>query len=337
MASPDPFLQAARQIADDVLFPDALAIDVTGTLPTGHLEALAGAGLYGVAAPVADGGLGSGDMATMAGLVETLADGCLTTAFVWIQHHGTVTSVAAAGGAVRDRWLGPLCRGECRAGVGLAGLRSEPGLRVRAVDGGFELDGSCPWVTGWGSITTAGMFARDEHDVVHHLLIDATASPTLSARPHELVAVQASGTVTVEFTHHVVGADRLLATRPFADWRSGDANGSILNGFLAIGSARRSCRLLGPSALDAEVDAARKALLAATGDAIGPARSAASEVALRAAAALAVRTGSRAVLLDSHAQRLVREATFLLVFGSRPGMRDALLDRLGGARLSAAG
>lgn len=338
MPSPDDYLHAARRIADDLLFPDAVAVDRTGTLPVRHLEALADAGLYGVAAPVPDGGLGTDDQASMAGLVETLAEGCLSTAFVWMQHHGTVASVAAAGNAeTRARWLGPLCRGELRAGIGLAGLRAEPGLRVRAADDGFVLDGSCPWVTGWGSITTVGMFARDEHDVVHHLLVDAVESATLCVRQHDLVAVQASGTMTLDFTRHVVGSDRLLSTRPFASWRSCDANGSTLNGFLAIGSARRSCRLLGPSSLDGDVDNARAALLAATGEAIGPTRAAASEVALRAAAALAVRTGSRAVLLDQHAQRLVREATFLLVFGSRPGMRDALLDRLGAGPLSAAG
>jgi hypothetical protein len=38
-----------------------------------------------------------------------------------------------------------------------------------------------------------------------------------------------------------------------------------------------------------------------------------------------VTTGSRAVLAGEHAQRLVREATFLLVFGSRPAIRSALL------------
>lgn len=336
MPSPDEYLDAARRIADDVLFPNALTLDRTAILPLGHLQALADAGLFGVAAPVADGGLGTDDAATMARLVETLAEGCLTTAFVWIQHHGTVASVAAADGPIRDRWLRPLCRGELRAGIGLAGLRSEPGLRVRSVDGGFELDGSCPWVTGWGSITTVGVAARDDSDVVHHLLVDAVASPTLTARPHELVALQGSGTVTLEFSHHVVERDRLLTTRPFADWRSGDANGSTMNGFLAIGSARRSCRLLGATALDTDVDAAREALRTTTGDAIGPARAAASDVALRAAAALAVRTGARAVLLDQQAQRLVREATFLLVFGSRPGMRDALLRRLGAGDLSAA-
>jgi len=51
--------------------------------------------------------------------------------------------------------------------------------------------------------------------------------------------------------------------------------------------------------------------------------------ALRAAAALAVRDGGHAVAMDRHAQRLAREAVFLLVFGSRPGIKSTLLQRLG--------
>ena len=50
---------------------------------------------------------------------------------------------------------------------------------------------------------------------------------------------------------------------------------------------------------------------------------------VRAAAALAVRDGSRAVTVEQQVQRLVREALFLLVFGSRPGIKSALLRRLG--------
>jgi nucleoside-diphosphate-sugar epimerase len=36
-----------------------------------------------------------------------------------------------------------------------------------------------------------------------------------------------------------------------------------------------------------------------------------------------------AVTVDQHPQRLAREAVFLLVFGSRPGIKSALLRRLG--------
>ena len=37
---------------------------------------------------------------------------------------------------------------------------------------------------------------------------------------------------------------------------------------------------------------------------------------------------------DQHAQRLAREAVFLLVFGSRPGIKSALLQRLGAVALT---
>ena len=41
-----------------------------------------------------------------------------------------------------------------------------------------------------------------------------------------------------------------------------------------------------------------------------------------------------AVAVDQHAQRLAREAVFLLVFGSRPGIKSALLRRLGAVALA---
>jgi hypothetical protein len=40
--------------------------------------------------------------------------------------------------------------------------------------------------------------------------------------------------------------------------------------------------------------------------------------------------GSASIRLHQRAQRLVREAAFLLVFGSRPQIRAALLDGLAG-------
>jgi alkylation response protein AidB-like acyl-CoA dehydrogenase len=59
------------------------------------------------------------------------------------------------------------------------------------------------------------------------------------------------------------------------------------------------------------------------------ARAAASELALRATAALMARTGSRSVLRTENAQRLAREALFLAVYGSRPEVRSSLLASLG--------
>lgn len=326
----DKILARAEEIAEDVLFPAALAVDRADRIPQSHLDLLASEGFYGVAAPEDAGGLGTGDMRPAAAMVETLASGCLTTTFLWIQHHGPVIAAAYSDRpGLRERWLGPLARGERRGGIALAGVR--PGasaLRVREVADGYALDGDVPWVTGWDMIDTLHVAARGPDDVLHFLLVDAVEAPTVRVRRLELVAANASRTVNLTFANHVVPADRLTGTRPYTDWAKGEASGSALNGFLALGVARRCCRMLDPDPYESELDACRAALLTADAPDVPAARARASDLALRAAARLAVHTGGRALLRDDHAQRLVREATFLLVFGTRPAIRAALLERL---------
>jgi alkylation response protein AidB-like acyl-CoA dehydrogenase len=49
-------LAVARELADDLLFPDAVRVDRLDVLPAAHLDALAAAGLYGAPVPVWAGG-----------------------------------------------------------------------------------------------------------------------------------------------------------------------------------------------------------------------------------------------------------------------------------------
>jgi alkylation response protein AidB-like acyl-CoA dehydrogenase len=302
----------AAQIAEDVLFPAALSVDRTGELPVSHLDLLAAEGFYGLAAPVEAGGLGPDDTASAAAVLEVIA------------------AAFSRQPGVTERFLGPLCRGERRAGIALSGLRGGPaGLRVEPVDGGYRLDGAAPWVTGWGLIDTVQVAAVGADGIIRYLLADAVTGPTLHATALDLVAVTASRTVNLRFDGHLVPADRLTGEVGYEQWRAGDTGGSVLNGFLATGVAARCCALLGPSPLDDEVAACRAALLAADQQAAPAARAAAAELVLRAATILVVRTGARSVLRDEHAQRLLREAAFLQVFGTRPAIRDALLHRYG--------
>jgi len=343
----DDWRARALRIADDLLFPACAAVDGADLVPRAQLDALAGDGFYGIAAPVAEGGVGpenrppdgaaDGDpdedvdgIAVLSDVVAALAGGCLATTFVWLQHLGPVMAVAASPvPGITRTWLGPLARGERRAGVALAGIRPGPAqVRVEQVDGGYLVRGETAWVTGWGLIDTLHLAARDGSEVVHFLLLDAIASPTLRVGRTTLMAAQASGTVTVRFDDHFVPADRLTRTQPLAEWAGSDAFGSSLNGFLALGVARRAARLLDTDRWDDDIARCRTALLTAAPTGIPAARARASRLAVRIATALMVRTGSRAVLAGDHAQRLYREAGFLLVFGSRPAIRDELLGLL---------
>jgi alkylation response protein AidB-like acyl-CoA dehydrogenase len=130
-----------------------------------------------------------------------------------------------------------------------------------------------------------------------------------------------------------VPAARLVRTAPLAELLAGDAAGLRFNGSLALGLVLRCTRLLGPSGLDRELAAARAALDTAGPAELPAARAAAAALASRAAGALVVATGSRALLAGSTAERTAREALFLLVFGSRPAIRAELLGRLLGGPL----
>ncbi len=328
---PAQLLARARELAASVLAPAAAAVDASQRIPPAHLDLLAAGGFYGLAGPRAAGGLDL-PFSDACRVVETLAGGCLSTTFVWTQHHSVVRAVAASDTpGLRAELLGPLCRGERRAGVALAGtLPGPPRLRARAVPGGYRLDGSSPWVTGWGLTDTLYVAARDEQDRVVWAVLDVPAERTLSAEPVQMVAVMASRTAVLRFDQHFVPASRVTGTLPLAEWQLRDAAGLRLNGSLALGLAARCGQLIGPGPLDEQLTACRTRLDRADPGAMPAARAAACELAMRAAAALVVTQGATAVLAGEDAQRLAREALFLLVFGSRPTIKRALAGLLAG-------
>ncbi len=327
-------LATARGLADELLFPDAMRVDGLDVLPVAHLDALAAAGLYGAPVPPEVGGLGL-DLAASCAVVEELASGCLATTFVWVQHRGVVMTLAAAGtpAVLRDRWLAPAVRGQVRGAIALGGLLpGPPRLRALPYGGGWRLDGEAPWVTGWGLTDLLLVAARGPDDSIVTLILDAAPQPGLTATRERLAAVNATVTVRLDFDAVLVPGERWAGQVPFDPAESLRPDRLRINGSLALGLVRRCVRLIGPGPLDDELAACRDRLdqaLAVGPEAMAQARAAASELALRAAAALAVRQGSRSVTADQHVQRLIREAMFLLVFGSRPGIKSALLRRFG--------
>jgi alkylation response protein AidB-like acyl-CoA dehydrogenase len=334
--SPAQLLARAGVLAAEVFAPAAMSVEASQRIPPEHLDLLAAEGFYGLAGPREAGGL---DLPVPAAgqVVETLAGACLSTTFVWLQHHSVVRAVARSDNiGLRDDLLGPLCRGERRAGLALGGtLPGPPRLRARPVPGGYRLDGSSPWVTGWGLIDTLYVAARDERDTIVWAVLDAPAASTLStstlaAELVQLVAVMASRTVHLRFDQQFVPADRVVHTLPLAEWQHQDRAGLRMNGSLALGLAARCGQLIGPGPLDDQLAACRSGLDTADPDSMPAARAAACELAMRATAALVVAQGARAILADQDAQRLAREALFLLVFGSRPTIKQALAGLLAG-------
>jgi alkylation response protein AidB-like acyl-CoA dehydrogenase len=317
-------VQTAQRIADDVLFPAALDTDASDIVARDRLDALAEAGLYGVAAPAEAGGLGA-DFGTFCAAVEALASGCLTTAFVWTQHHGLVRAVAGDQ-ALAARWLEPLARGEIRAGLALGGALPKPTLNAERYADGWILQGASPFVSGWGRVDVVHVAARAGDGEIVWLIADALEGPSVRAERLGLAALNATATVRVTFDRLLIPADRVTGKYPAGEHAAPEV--LRVHAALALGVAARCCRLLGPTSLDVDLASLRAEL-----DRLGPgtavARASAGELALRAAAALMTAEGSRSLLVTHQAQLLAREAMFALVYALRPASRAALLANLG--------
>jgi alkylation response protein AidB-like acyl-CoA dehydrogenase len=317
-------LASAQQIADEVLFSNALAADAAGVVPEPQLQCIADAGFYGISTYC--------DAATIGKIIETFASGCLTTTFVYTQHLGAAAAAHTSDGPVRDELAADMAAGHKRGGVAFAHVLrpGTPMTTVQPTNDGWLLNGTAPWVTGWGHIDVVHAAARHGEDIVW-ALIDASDSPTLRSDEVAFAVVDSTQTKVLEFQDHHVPASRVTKVENYAEWRVRYQLGLRTNGSLALGVANRCCQLLGNDTLTKQLNRVRDRLdsiAPADGDAMSVARADASLFAMKAATALVAKTGGTSVMMSEHAQRLMREAMFTMVQGQTPAIKAAMLDRL---------
>ncbi|MHC3003664.1 acyl-CoA dehydrogenase family protein [Gordonia sp. GN26] len=333
---------AALRIADDVLFPAAAQVDRTGVVPPSHWLALADAGLYGIAAPVEAGGPGL-EFGEVTEILEVLVSGCLSTAFTWLQHHGVVISLSRTpNGSLRDELLEPTVAGRLRAGVAYAGVvPTPPRMTATRTDDGWVFTGHAPFVSGWGTVDLLQISARDTEtdDVIAAILPTAELPTAVRTSPVELTAAAATSTVSLQVDGLPVPDARVVSRVSIDEFFANQNVGVRLNGTLPFGLVRRCTALLdvagrAPAArrLRERADEARMALDSAMDDATAllAARADAARLALEAVAALVAARGGEALLHGSDAERLFREASFILVAASRPELKDLLVRRFAG-------
>jgi alkylation response protein AidB-like acyl-CoA dehydrogenase len=307
---------------------DAARVDQADVLPTTQLDALADIGLYGVFAPEPFGGLGLG-VHELCSVVEALASGCLATTFVWIQHFRLLAAVLdPAANSTLVAMRSQVISGDIKGGVVLTGALPGPSrLTAAPTADGWTLHGTAPWVSGWGLVDELCVAARGPDETVVNVLIEPRAQDGLTITRHAMTAINATSTVALTFDSLTIDNSRVVSRIAY-DQQQETGPGLRVNGSLALGVTRRCCSMIGSPRLDVELSEARTFLDDADGDAMPKARARASELAARAAGALCVHRGSTSVLRGDVAERTSREATLLLAFGSRPAIREALLEYL---------
>jgi len=346
-------LGRGRRVARELLAPRAEESDQAAVPPAENVRALAVEGLLGLNVPRAYGGLGALG-AALREHTETLAAACGVTTFVQGQHQSACAFISAgASEPIKERLLPPMATGDLLGAVAFSHLRrpGPPAVRATPVAGGFVLDGTAPWVTGWGLMRVAVMGGTLPDDRLLYAVIPLEESEHLCASPPmRLCAMSASATVAVTLRGLFVPETEVLKTITREQMAATDAGAILLVTPQPFGVTRASIALLRDLAdrrdralfrqvaetLERELEEVRARTEHWIGRTTDPdyaasalsIRAWAVELGVRAAHAALAASGGSGNALDHPAQRLVRESVFYTLVAQTSSVQAAVLQRL---------
>ena len=345
---PEAMLQSVRELAEGPLAELADDIDRRGIYPKGILQRLGELGA--LKAHLAQGSRPADFGAAIRAITE-VSRVCGATGFmVWCHNVCGVYMEQSGNPALMGPALSEHAAGHTLGATGMSNpMKTFAGietllLKARAVDGGYLVNGTLPWVSNlgpdhyFGAVavveTDAGEAPREVMFVVHCDArgVELRDCPSFSA-------MEGTNTYAVRLTDHFIGVDQLIAdpVRPFIGRIR--AAFVLLQCGMGLGVAQGAIdsmwdveRQLGhvnefledrPDDLQAELDALteRTLRLAKTPYAndteflidVLDARAHASELSLRAAQSALLHQGARGYLMSSAVQRRVRESHFVAI------------------------
>ena len=346
-ASPQ-FTAALRAIAGR-----ACHFDRSGKWPTEDLKALSVGGATAWSIPKNFGG---DDLPALELHLryEQLATASVAAALILTQRDAAVGLIdAAVDFPRRTHWLTQLSRGYAWATVGIAQLTTSrqggtPAVTATASGAGYALNGTIPWATGAAAadVIVTGAALENGQQLLVAISPDDVGVTVLPGLP--MVALTCTSTGPIELRNVVVSADSVMRG-PTGTALIPRRNGLVLGQtFIATGLCRAALDLIGTHDSDRARAAAaafshqletlreRVRLLCQPGQESAaaaenaPLRGACNDLALRVTHAAVALFKGAALVLDHPAQRLAREAMFLLVWSCPNPVIDKTVELLTG-------
>jgi len=153
--TPSPWVAKAEIVAADVLAKHAADVDKNARWPSESVDALRAGGFLGLTVPTSHGGAGEGPR-TFAAVLSRLAEGCASTAMIYLMHVcGTSVIVATNEFGRRDEVLNDIAAGKHLSTLAFSerGSRSHfwaPVSQAMAEGEGYRLTADKSWVTSAG-------------------------------------------------------------------------------------------------------------------------------------------------------------------------------------------
>jgi short-chain 2-methylacyl-CoA dehydrogenase len=246
------FREAVRAFADEVVRPRAEEMDRTGEFPYDIVKQMGEMGLFGLPFPEEVGGQGS-DFTTFCIAIEELARVDSSVAITLEAAVGLGASPINRYGSPeqKERWLGPMCRGEILGAFGLTepGGGSDAGATrttARLEKGEWVINGSKAFITNCGTDITGLVTAtavtgeRDGAKEISAIIVPANTPGLNVGRSYRKVGWHASDTHELSFDDCRVPEQNLLGERGrgFAQFLTTLDEGRIAVAALSVGLAQ---------------------------------------------------------------------------------------------------
>ncbi|MFC7382453.1 acyl-CoA dehydrogenase family protein [Sphaerisporangium rhizosphaerae] len=211
--------ETVRALADDKIAPHAATVDETGEFPWDAYKALVAADLHAVHIPEQYGGAGADALAAVI-VIEEVARACASSSLIpAVNKLGTVPLLLSASEELKQRYLGPVARGEGMFSYAL----SEPeagsdaaAMKTRAVRDGdhYMLNGTKMWITNAGVSEFYTVMAVTDPDAgargISAFVVEKADEGVSFGAKEKKLGIKGSPTRQVIFDNARIPADRMI-------------------------------------------------------------------------------------------------------------------------------
>jgi len=257
--------------------------------------------------------------------------------------------------ALKQQYLPHMGKGKILVGVGFSHLRrkGDPPVKAISVDGGYQLYGKVPWITGFGLFQDFILAATlPDGQTVYGVVpfretMQAQRGVITFSEPMQLAVITSTNTVTATINHWFLSEDRVVFVKPAGAIQESDRKNVLNQGFACLGCAQAGLDIVEAAYHTKQLPFVGKALESLNQELIccqsalfempqNPQsweeklqlRAWAIDLALRCASAAVTVSGGAANYRDHEAQRVYREALVFTVSGQTTAVMEATLARL---------
>ncbi|MGB7445133.1 MAG: acyl-CoA dehydrogenase family protein [Coleofasciculaceae cyanobacterium] len=349
-------LKLAHSYLQESVAPQASAIDNDSEVLINALRGMGDRSLLALRVPKSWGGAGV-SQETYRYFQQLVPRYSGALAFLNTQHQSAGSMLAKSENHfLKQQYLPEMGQGKVLVGVGFSQLRrkGDPVVKALAVEGGYQLTGKVPWVTGFRIFQNfiVGATLPDSRAVYGIVPFTATNQLTSGAivfsQPMQLAAMQSTNTVSATLTNWFLAQESVVFIKPAGAIDENDRRNVLHHSFFALGCAQAGLDIIETAAkvkqlnfiekafdsLLGEFTHCQKAIMSASSE---ESKSFAEKLELRAwAINLAGRSAQAAVTVSSGAAnykhhgagRVYREALVFTVSGQTTAVMEATLNKL---------